>query len=54
MLKGPPIALLGPDPTGLIGGVGYIILVLVLFFNRGAVAGRPELDSEKVGAIVRA
>ncbi len=54
LLKGAPIALLGPDPTGLIGGIGYIILALVLFLNRKAFAGRPELDSEKVGAIVRA
>jgi membrane protease YdiL (CAAX protease family) len=39
LLKGASLPLLGPDPTGLIGGIGFIILALVLFFNRMAFAG---------------
>jgi len=34
-LAGQPIPLIGPDPTGLIGGLGYATLALVLFFKRG-------------------
>ncbi|HLE53209.1 MAG TPA: CPBP family intramembrane glutamic endopeptidase, partial [Anaerolineales bacterium] len=39
LLKGPAIPLLGPQPTSLIGGMGYIILAQVLLFNRRAFAG---------------
>lgn len=39
-LAGQPIALIGPDPTGLIGGIGYIILALVLFFRNRHAARR--------------
>ncbi len=48
LLKGQPIPLLGPDPTGLIGGIGYIVLALVLFLNRRAFAGGIEAGTEKV------
>ena len=34
LLKGPALPLLGPAPTGLIGGMGYLILALVLLFRR--------------------
>lgn len=34
LLAGQPIALIGPDPTGLIGGIGYVMVALVLFFKR--------------------
>jgi len=30
-----PIALIGPDPTGLVGGLGYTILALVFLFTKG-------------------
>lgn len=32
LLKGSAIPLIGPDPSGLIGGLGYMVLALVLFF----------------------
>lgn len=38
LLKGPALPLLGPAPTGLIGGLGYLVLALVLLFNRKAFA----------------
>lgn len=41
LLAGQPIPLIGPDPTGLIGGIGYTILALVLLFKKGF-AGRPQ------------
>jgi membrane protease YdiL (CAAX protease family) len=47
LLKGPAIPLLGPEITGLIGGIGYTILALVLFFGRRAFAGGKEAGSEK-------
>jgi uncharacterized protein len=34
LLKGPSLPLLGPAPTGLIGGLAYLALALGLFFNR--------------------
>lgn len=36
LLLGQAIPLLGPDPSGLVGGIGYTLLALVLFFSRGA------------------
>jgi membrane protease YdiL (CAAX protease family) len=41
LLLGQPISLIGPDPTGLIGGIGFTVLALILFFRKGY-AGRPE------------
>jgi membrane protease YdiL (CAAX protease family) len=38
LLKGPALPLLGPAPTGLIGGLGYLVLALGLLFNRKAFA----------------
>jgi membrane protease YdiL (CAAX protease family) len=38
LLKGPALPLLGPAPTGLIGGLAYLILALGLFFSRKAFA----------------
>ncbi len=38
LLKGPALPLLGPAPTGLIGGLAYLILGLGLFFSRKAFA----------------
>jgi len=45
LLAGQPIALIGPDPTGLIGSIGYLILALVLFAGIGF-AGRKETIPE--------
>jgi len=42
LLKGSAIPLVGPDPTGLIGGLGYTILALVLLLSRNAFAGSKE------------
>jgi len=54
LLKGPASPLLGPGLTGLIGGMGYIILALVLLFNRRAFAGEKEARLERVRAVVGA
>ncbi len=48
LLKGTPISLIGPDPTDLIGGVGYTILALGLLFSRKAFAGGKEASPERV------
>lgn len=48
LLKGAPISLLGPDVTGVIGGIGYTILALVLLINRKAFAGEKEARTERV------
>jgi uncharacterized protein len=49
LLKGPAMAMLGPAPTGLIGGLGYLTLALVLLFSRtgfkGRISGRSETAS---------
>lgn len=42
LLKGTANPVLGPGPTGLIGGLGYIALALVLLINRKAFARREE------------
>lgn len=39
------IALIGPDVSGLVGGLGYTILALVLIFSKGH-AGRKEAISD--------
>ncbi len=44
LLKGPASPLLGPAPTGLIGGLAYVILALGLFFNRKAFAQNAFVD----------
>jgi len=46
-VKGPANLLLGPGPGGLIGSIGYVILALVLLFNRRAFAGGREAGSER-------
>lgn len=38
MLKGSALPLLGPAPTGLIGGLGYLLLAVGLLFSRKAFA----------------
>jgi membrane protease YdiL (CAAX protease family) len=45
MLNGPPNRLLGPLPSGLIGGLGFLALALVLLFNRRAFAEGKESGS---------
>jgi membrane protease YdiL (CAAX protease family) len=54
MLKGPAIPLVGPQPGGLIGVLGYLALALVLLFNRRAFAGEQEAGSGRVRAVVEA
>jgi CAAX protease family protein len=46
-LKGLANSLLGPAPSGLIGGVGYLALALVLLFNRRAFAGLGDTGPEE-------
>jgi membrane protease YdiL (CAAX protease family) len=53
-VKGPANVLLGPAPSGLIGGIGYVALALVLLFSRRAFAGEKEARSEKEPAAVGA
>jgi membrane protease YdiL (CAAX protease family) len=36
LLNGSPVPLMGPDATGLLGGIGYSILALILLFSRKA------------------
>jgi membrane protease YdiL (CAAX protease family) len=38
-LQGTGIPLVGPDPTGLIGGLGFTLLALMLLYSRKAYAG---------------
>ena len=47
LLNGSAVPLMGPDPTGLIGGIGYILLALVLFFNPAAFTGRKAVSPER-------
>ena len=51
MLNGLPNRLLGPLPSGLIGGLGYLALALVLLFSRRWLAGEQEARSERVPAV---
>jgi len=50
MLKGAPNMLLGPQATGLIGGLGFVALALVLLFSRRAFAGEQERRSASAPA----
>jgi membrane protease YdiL (CAAX protease family) len=52
MLNGLPDRLLGPLPSGLIGGTGYLALALVLFFSRRAFAAGKEARPARVPAVV--
>jgi CAAX protease family protein len=52
LLKGPAIPLVGPDPISLIGGIGYIILALVLLFNRKAFVGEKAAGSQEHSTLV--
>jgi membrane protease YdiL (CAAX protease family) len=54
MLKGPAIPLIGPDLGGVIGIMGYIILALVLLFNRRAFAVEKAAGPEKERAVAGA
>jgi len=49
-LKGPANLLLGPGPGGVIGMLGYLALVLVLYFSRRAFTGRGEAGSMEAQA----
>ena len=54
MLKGNPDMILGPQPAGLIGGLGFAALALVLLSSRKAFAGETEIRSENSPAAVSA
>jgi hypothetical protein len=47
VLKGSPIPLMGPDVSGLIGGIGFTILALVLLLSRIAFASDKGRDQIK-------
>lgn len=51
LLTGSPIPLIGPDPTGLIGGIGYTIVALVLLFNRKAFVEEKEAQPKGSRAV---
>jgi membrane protease YdiL (CAAX protease family) len=52
LLKGPARPLLGPGLPGLIGGLGYLVLALVLLFNRRAFAVEKEAGSQEHSTLV--
>jgi membrane protease YdiL (CAAX protease family) len=52
LLKGAHDPLLGPQAMGLISGLGFVALALVLYFNRGAFAARRETGSQSIQAAV--
>ena len=52
LLKGSPIPLIGPDPSGLIGGIGYTILALVLLLNGRAWGVENQAQPDKARAVV--
>jgi hypothetical protein len=51
LIKGQARLLLGPGPSGLIGGLGYLMLALVLLFNRKAFLTEKETGSESEQAV---
>ncbi len=50
LLMGSAIALLGPDPTGLVGGIGYLILAAALLFTSRVFTRGKEPGSERAAA----
>jgi hypothetical protein len=50
-LKGLASLLLGPGFDGLIGGLGFLALALVLLFSRRAFAAEKEARSERMPAM---
>jgi len=48
LLSGQPVPWMGPDPTGLVGGLGYIILALVLLFGKGFTGGKEKIRTAPV------
>jgi membrane protease YdiL (CAAX protease family) len=50
-LKGPAIPLVGPESAGLIGGIGFTILALVLFLSRRAFAAGKKARPVTVPAV---
>jgi membrane protease YdiL (CAAX protease family) len=54
LMKGPTIPLLGPGASTLIGGLGYLVLALVLLFNRRAFGAEKQIRIEAVQAVPRA
>lgn len=54
LLKGTANPLLGPAPTGLIGGLGYLVLALVLLFSRSKFTGRLSERDETATPVLEA
>lgn len=52
LLKGTAIPLIGPDPTGLLGGLGYTILALGLLFTRRTFVEDKEVQSETARTVL--
>ncbi len=52
LMKGPANLLIGPGPAGLIGGLGYLVLALVLLLSRGAFAGEEKRASSEMAQAV--
>lgn len=46
LLAGQPIALISPDPSALICGIGYATLALVLFFSKGYKGRKVKVPEE--------
>lgn len=54
LLKGTANPLLGPAPTGLIGGLGYLVLAVVLLFSRTKFTGRLSERDETATPVLEA
>ena len=52
LMKGPANVLLGPGTSGLIGGLGYLALALVLLFNRKAFTDETAAQPESAPAVM--
>ena len=50
LLAGTGIALVGPDPTGLVGGAGYTLLALALLFFSGVFARGKAAAAERLSS----
>jgi membrane protease YdiL (CAAX protease family) len=48
LMKGPAMPLLGPGVSGLIGGLGFLALALVLLFNRRAFMGEKKHSASEM------
>lgn len=53
LLKGAPVALIGPDPAGVLGGIGYTLLALILLRSRKtfAAGNNSQAGKEQVAGV---